>query len=192
MKKLTKQFLSKPTLEIAKSLLGCYLIHDSPMGKTVGKIVETEAYLHDDPASHTFMGQTSRNAVMFGPPGKAYIYFTYGMYYCFNVVTNKEGIGEGVLIRALEPIKGINLMKERRRLNKKELLCNGPAKLVIAMGITKYHNGTDLKKGKLRIAIPDTKESREIVQTKRIGISKGISLPHRFYIRNSPFVSRKI
>ncbi len=173
--KLNKKFFNKPTIEVAKALLGCYLIH----GKCVGKIVETEAYLENDPASHSFKGKTSRNKAMFGEAGRAYIYFTYGMHYCFNVVTNKKGIGEAVLIRAVEPLKGIGIMKKRRGVKDVKKLCNGPAKLVQAFNIKKEQNSAFILRGKLRIekgVLP-----KKIVQTKRIGISKGAKLPHRFY-----------
>jgi DNA-3-methyladenine glycosylase len=125
------------SLKSAKSLLGYKLVHQTSDGLTSGIIVETEAYHQDDPASHTYRGQTARNAVMFGPPGYAYIYFTYGMHYCFNVVTGPKGSGQAVLIRALEPTDGIELMRRRRGMNAELQLTNGPAKLVQAMAISK-------------------------------------------------------
>ena len=182
MKKLYKQ----DTLSLAKELLGMYLVHESPEGKTVGKIVETEAYLADDPACHASRGKTKRNEQMFGKAGTAYVYFIYGMYHCFNVVSNKEGVGEAVLIRALEPVEGIELMKKRRE-NKE--LCNGPAKLVMAMGIEKNHNGVDLHKDKLYLK--KGKKGFDIVSTTRVGISEGIDLPYRFYIQDNGYISRK-
>src|SRR3989338_2180484 len=136
---LDKKFYEKTTIEIAKSLLGTYLVHESPVEKTVGMIVETEAYLANDPSCHGFRGETPRNRPMFGDPGHAYIYFIYGMYHCFNVVTAPVGVGEAVLIRALEPVEGMALM-EKRRQGKKDL-AGGPGKLVIAMGITRQMNG---------------------------------------------------
>ncbi len=183
-----KNLYKKNTVNIAKDLLGMHLIHESPEGKTVGKIVETEAYLADDPACHASRGKTKRNEQMFGKPGKAYVYFIYGMYHCFNVVTNKEGVGEAVLIRALEPVEGIDLMKKRRRKEKIKELCSGPAKLVMAMGIEKKHNGVDLRKDNLYLK--ENKEKFEVVNCKRIGISEGVDLPYRFYIKGSNFVSR--
>src|SRR3989344_6842175 len=149
--KLNKRFFEDDTIEVAKEILGCYLVHESDEGRTVGKIVETEAYLENDPASHSFKGKTRRNEVMFGEGGKAYVYFTYGMYHCFNVVTNKKNKGEAVLIRALEPIDGIEIMKKRRKVEEIKNLCSGPGKLVISMGIKKEHNGLDLLNGKLRL-----------------------------------------
>ena len=211
MKILSPSFYKQTTLEIAKNLLGTFLVHDSPNGKTVGKIVETEAYLADDPACHASRGETPRNKMMFDPPGHAYIYFIYGMYFCFNVVTAKKGVGEAVLIRALEPMEGIELMHKRRAKKNKghfsiHELCNGPAKLVIAMGITKDMNGVDLSKGDLKLLRPSvTPDSdpgspgrsriqcgmTEIHTTTRIGIVQGAHLPYRFYFKDNPFISKR-
>lgn len=179
---------SKKTIQVAKRLLGAYLIHDSPDGRTVGRIVETEAYLSNDPASHSFKGMNRKNAQMFGPPGRAYVYLSYGMYYCFNVVTQKKGVGEGVLIRSLEPVEGLGLMKKRRKTDDVKNLCSGPGKLVIAVGIRKEHNGCDLSKGCLRLKL--TSSRPKIVTTTRIGIKEGAKLPYRFYIKDNLFVSR--
>ena len=184
---------NKSTLDIAKALLGKYLAHETKEGTTIGKIVETEAYLSNDPASHSSKGKTKRNEAMFGPPGKAYVYFTYGMYNCFNVVTAKQGIGEAVLIRALEPIEGISLMKRRRKKENLRDLCNGPAKLVMAMGISKAHNNNDLIEGKLKLLqtnMINKINKKDIIQTSRIGISKGRDLKYRFYIKDNSFVSK--
>lgn len=186
---LSHSFFLHPTEEVARSLLGCVLLHKTKKGIVSGKIVETEAYLHNDSASHSFRGKTARNAVMFGPAGHAYIYFTYGMHYCFNVVTAPEGKGEAVLIRALEPLEGIELMKKRRGMTNIKQLCNGPAKLVQALGITKAYNGISLLKGPLRILSPEKKEQFSIVQTQRIGITAGKALPLRFFIKGNAFVS---
>ncbi|OGQ06929.1 MAG: 3-methyladenine DNA glycosylase [Deltaproteobacteria bacterium RIFCSPLOWO2_12_FULL_40_28] len=193
MQKLKEKFFKQSTLQIAKNLLGATLIHDSPQGTTIGRIVETEAYLSNDPACHAARGKTSRNQVMFGPPGHAYIYFIYGMYFCFNVVTGKEGIGEAVLIRALEPIVGLELMKTRRpKIKKNEHLCNGPAKLVLAMGIEKKQNGICLQGGSLRLERSSkTNLKSPIVSTTRIGIKNGAHLPYRFYFKENPFISKK-
>lgn len=195
---LKKEFYEATTLQIAKKLLGTYLIHESPEGKTIGRIVETEAYLTDDAACHASRGMTKRNEMMFGEPGHAYIYFIYGMYHCFNVVTAKKGIGEAVLIRALEPVTGIDLMRERRPTVKKEKdLCNGPAKLVLAMGMHKNLNGVILDKKPLYLLdhtafgakSPSTKD---IVATTRIGITQDAHLPYRFYLKDNPHVSKKL
>lgn len=190
---LTYSFYERDTTTVAKELLGCYVVHETKEGKLVGKIVETEAYLGSkDPAAHSFNGKTKRTEVMFGPAGRAYIYFIYGMYWCLNVVTQKEGIGEAVLIRALEPREGIELMKRRRNKENVHELCNGPGKLVLAMGIGKELNGTSFVDGPLKIFSAEKKlHERNIVATKRVGITKAADLPLRFYLKDSPFVSRK-
>ncbi len=191
MKPIKRSFFKQETIKIAKALLGNYLVNKTKEGTTIGKIIETEAYLSNDLASHSSKGKTKRNEAMFGHPGKAYVYFTYGMYHCFNVVTAKEGIGEAVLIRALEPISGINLMKKRRKTNDLRELCSGPAKLAIAMGISKAHNKIDLIDGKLKLCKGETIKEKDIIKTSRIGISKGKSLPYRFYIKSNQFISRR-
>lgn len=190
-KPLPRYFYTLPTCTLARNLLGCYLFHKTAEGTVVGKIVETEAYLENDPASHSYKGQTKRNAVMFGRPGHAYIYFTYGMHYCFNVVTQPQGIGEAILIRALQPIKGIEIMKKRRHISEVAKLCNGPAKLALAFAIGKEHNALDLSKGNLLICLPYKKELFGIQQLTRIGITKGAELPYRFFIANNPYVSKR-
>ena len=175
------------TIKTAKELLGCYLIHETAEGIIKGMIVETEAYLSDDPAAHSFNGKTLRNSPMFGKPGTAYVYFTYGMHYCFNVVTNVEGVGEAVLIRAVQPVEGIGLMKQRRNREDIKQLCNGPAKLVQAFGITKENNFQSLDKGSLRIE--KGIEPEEIIATTRVGISKAKEEKLRFYIKDNGFLS---
>lgn len=169
------------TLKAAKELIGCILVHESPDGITAGIITETEAYLEGDEASHSYRGKTNKNAPMFGKPGTAYVYFTYGMHYCFNVVTNKEGIGEAVLIRSLKPVEGISTMKKRRGRNNQ--LCDGPAKLVQAMGITKDMNFHDLTKKPLYI-IP-RKPNGKIISGERVGIKKNAEAQYRFILEAS-------
>lgn len=184
---MDKTYFDQPTVEVAKRLLGQLLVHRSPEGLTSGIIVETEAYLGlNDPASHAYRGQTPRNSPMFGPGGHAYVYFTYGMHYCFNVVTDYPG--EAVLIRALEPVEGISLMKARRELDDLNRLCKGPACVVKAMGITKEYNGISLAGEPLTIESTDVMPPISI--SKRIGISKAIDEPLRFYISGNPFVSK--
>ncbi|MFN8348974.1 MAG: DNA-3-methyladenine glycosylase [Spirosomataceae bacterium] len=190
------------TLLLAQKLLGCTLVHDSPEGRTAGIIVETEAYLTDDPACHAYRKKTARNAAMFGKAGTVYVYQIYGMHYCVNIVSAEEGRGEAVLIRALEPTEGIELMKARRmaKMHDKRLrpsafdihhLCNGPAKLVQAMGISiPAHNESSLMDGSLSI-LPGLTGGFDMVTATRIGITQGADLPYRFYIKGNAFVSRK-
>lgn len=176
------------TLSAAKELLGCILIHETPQGVTAGVIVETEAYLSDDPACHASRGMTKRNKPMFGPAGDAYVYFVYGMHYCFNVVTNDAGVGEAVLIRALKPLEGLDVMRERRSKQDVTDLCSGPAKLCQALGISLDLNGVSVESGSFRIEPGDV--SGNIGVSGRIGISRGEELPYRFFIEDSKFVSR--
>ncbi len=194
-RRLGRAFFRQGAEAAAQALLGKLLVHDGAAGRTVGRIVETEAYLSaSDPGSHAFRGQTARNASMFGPPGHAYVYFVYGMHHCFNVVTGPAGVGEAVLVRALEPLEGVALMRARRGVHTDRDLCNGPAKLVQAMGLERDHDGIDLlagdvglfhaRRGAARFA------EREIVRTVRVGLTRGSELELRFYLRGDPCVSR--
>ena len=182
---LGKKFFNQPTVDLAKALLGKYLC----MGDLKGVIVETEAYLYrDDPGCYASRGLTARNAPMFGPAGRAYVYFIYGMYHCLNIVSGREGEGEAVLIRALEPVQGIEKMQRRRKTQKIENLCNGPGKLTQAFGITKKHNNVSLLDGPLRVF--DSRKKPEICTSTRIGLSAGQELELRFFIKGSRFVSK--
>lgn len=187
---LPVSFYGRDTRTVARELLGHMLVNTNSEGMTSGIIVETEAYLQNDPACHAARGMTKRNRAMFGPPGCAYIYLIYGMYYCFNVVTREQGIGEAVLIRALEPVCGIELMKKRRGRDKLTELCSGPGRLVQAMGINKGQNGQDLTGDKLFIGAAG-EGGHEVVNTIRVGISEGKELPLRFYIAGNPNVSKR-
>jgi len=189
MDKLSESFFKKKAEYLARDLLGCYLVHETPEGTTSGIIVETEAYHQDDEASHAYVGETARNAAMFGPAGHAYIYFTYGMHWCFNVTADNKGIGAGALIRALQPIGGIDLMKKRRNKTEIKDLCSGPSKLVQAMGITKSDYGRALFEGSLFITGRE-QQKIEIVSGPRIGIKRAVNKPWRFWIKGSNFVSR--
>jgi DNA-3-methyladenine glycosylase len=187
---LTQSFFEGKTVEeLANALLGCELVHESPEGPTAGIIVETESYHETDEASHTFRGKTKRNEVMFGPSGYAYIYFTYGMHYCFNITAEEEGVGAAVLLRALEPTQGIDLMKQRRDKERVHDLCSGPAKLVQAMGITKADYGKPVFAGELRLNPREEAPSLLIRSGPRVGISKAKDKPWRFWLEDNPFVS---
>jgi DNA-3-methyladenine glycosylase len=190
---LPENFYAQDTLTLSRALLGTYLVHNSPEGRTVGKIVETEAYLAGDPACHAYRRQTKRNAVMFGPHGHAYVYQIYGLHFCINVVTAAVGVGEAVLIRALEPAEGVELMQYRRNTPVLKNLCKGPGRLVQAMGITREMNGMALFNETLHIlpanAYPDNNSPFDITVTTRIGITQGTDLPYRFYVSGNPFVS---
>ena len=189
---LPPEFYRDDTVTLARKLLGTCLVHRTRQGRIAGRIVETEAYLRDDPACHAARGKTERNAAMFGPPGAAYVYLIYGMYHCFNVVTAPAGVGEAVLIRALEPLEGIELMQRRRGTENLHELCNGPGKLCDALDLTPKMNGVKLTRGALTLTdLPDKPGPDEIVATPRIGISVAVDLPLRFYIKGNHFASRR-
>lgn len=190
---LPPTFFSADTITVAQKLLGKLLVHETPQGTLVGRIVETEAYLNDDPACHAHDGKkTGRTMVMFGSAGRSYIYLVYGMHHCFNVVTGAVGVGEAVLVRALEPIAGISLMQKNRNTTALRNLCSGPGKLGSAMGIDKSLNGVNLRQKPLYLASdPESKKTANMVATTRIGISKGEALQLRFYLENNAFISRK-
>jgi DNA-3-methyladenine glycosylase len=187
---LQREFYDRPTIEVARALLGKVLVH----GPTAGLIVETEAYLGgDDLASHSARGLTDRTRVIFGPPAHAYVYFIYGMYECLNLVAEAEGKPGCVLIRALEPLSGIEVMRRRRPAARKpEDLASGPGKLTLAMAITRAQNGADVTRGSLVVREPPEPKAIEIQVTPRIGISKCADLPLRFMIRGNRFVSGKM
>lgn len=172
----------------ARALLGWKLVHDTPTGRIAGYIVETEAYNQDDPASHTYLGMTRRNAAMFEEAGTLYVYFTYGMHYCVNIVSGPKGRGEAVLIRALEPVEGIELMQEKRNVTGNLNLTNGPAKLVQALGITREYTGSTLG-GPLRLE--KGFDPQTITQTSRVGISRAMEQPWRFYVSGNACVSKQ-
>jgi DNA-3-methyladenine glycosylase len=189
--------LDLDTLSVAKNLLGYTLIHVSEEGTTAGIIVETEGYLQGDPACHAYRKKSERNAPMFGMAGTIYVYQIYGMYFCVNISTNQKDIGEAVLIRALEPTEGIDLMTKRRleksKSGKTDLknLCSGPGKLVQAMGIHKGMNDWHIQDSDLKIFPPTIQiPDNEIITTTRIGITQGAELPYRFYLKGNKFVSK--
>jgi len=184
-------FYAGDTTDVAVRLLGKFLVCISPDGIAAGKIVETEAYIQGDPSCHAYRGITPRNRAMFGPPGHAYIYFIYGMYFCFNVVTAGTGVGEAVLIRALEPVAGIEIMRQRRGRNRRKDLCSGPGKLVQALGIDRMFNEHDLTEEPLVITKGSDIVPEEMVVAARIGIREENPLPLRYYIKGSGYVSKK-
>ncbi len=184
---LRRDFYNRPAIEVARDLLGKVLVH----GPTAGIIVETEAYLGgDDLAAHSARGITPRTRVIFGPPGHAYVYFIYGMYECLNIVCEPEGQPGCVLIRALEPVEGLDLMRHRRPAARKiEDLASGPGRLTLAMAITRAQNGADVTRGSLVVRQPAEVHHAEIAATPRIGITKCADLPLRFVIRGNRFAS---
>ncbi|MDN5339898.1 MAG: DNA-3-methyladenine glycosylase [Euryarchaeota archaeon] len=195
---LPPSFYERDTVTVAKDLLGCLLVRQDEAGTTMGWIVEVEAYLRDDPAAHSYRGETPRNQAMFGPAGHAYVYRIYGLHTCFNVVTGPEGTGEAVLVRALEPAVGIELMQARRGTDDPFALASGPGKLTQALNITMDLDGTSLSDGPLQVWAPESLPDRrpegwpgEIVQTTRIGITKAADLPLRFYLNGNRYISRR-
>ena len=184
---MKRGFYDHPVVEVAQDLIGCVLSHDG----SSGVIVETEAYHQSEPASHSFVGLTKRTRIVFGPPGYAYLYRSYGIHACLNAVCEPEGVGAAVLIRALEPLEGIDLMRERRGLERVESLCSGPGKLTQALGIGLELNGSDLILGPILIARrPPAWRAVEVVASRRIGITKAVELPWRFSAVGSRFLSR--
>jgi len=181
--------LDDSPVRLAPRLLGSLLVRDTPHGQIVGRIVETEAYHQSGVASHSYRGQTPRNAVMFGPAGFAYVYFTYGMHYCCNIVTGTKGEGSAVLIRALEPLEGMEQMAKNR--GRDDELTNGPAKLCQALNIDKSLNGHDLSMPPLTLVLKDPPKESEVVQSTRIGISHEQHQPWRFYLKDCEFISKK-
>ena len=183
-------FLEKPASQAAPLLLGCILERNLDGHRLRGRIVETEAYDQTDVASHSYRGKTPRTEVMFGRHGHLYVYFTYGMHYCCNIVTGPDGHGAAVLIRAVEPLEGQTMMKYLRGDKGGPGLTNGPAKFCQAFAIDKAMNGHDLAKEPLRLIVPENRPAHEIVRTTRIGISRGHDVPWRFYIKGNPYVSK--
>ncbi|HEX7484199.1 MAG TPA: DNA-3-methyladenine glycosylase [Candidatus Saccharimonadales bacterium] len=175
----------------AKRLLGCLIEREADGRRMLFRIVETEAYDQTDAASHSYNGQTPRTDVMFGPAGHLYVYFTYGMHYCCNVVVGEEGYGAAVLIRAIEPLDEYPFIIGHRSGRTGVELTNGPAKLCQALAIDKMMNGHDLADSPLRLIIKPQLADNQVVTTQRIGISKAKDIPWRFYITNSPYVSVK-
>ncbi len=183
-------FYDRPTELVARELLGSILEHRTPAGTTSGRIVEVEAYLGPhDPACHAAAGLTSRTKSLHGPPGIAYVYFIYGVHWCFNAVTREEGHGSAVLVRALEPLAGLSVIKARRGNVRDRDLTNGPGKLCQALGIGAAQNGVPLDRGALRIVAGAPVADSDVQVTARIGITKAADWPLRWFVRGSPWVS---
>jgi len=184
---LPRGFYARPAVEVARGLLGKVLVH----GETSGRIVETEAYLgRHDLAAHSAHGITARTRVIFGPPGHAYVYFIYGMYECLNLVAEPKGQPGCVLIRALEPVAGVEIMQRRRpTAHTLRDLTSGPGRLTLAMGITRAQNGVDVTRGPLTVRTARRNDPFEIETSPRIGIRHCADWPLRFVIKGNPFVS---
>jgi DNA-3-methyladenine glycosylase len=172
--------------EVAQALIGAVVHH----GETAGMIVETEAYHEREPACHAYVGRTARTLTLFGPPGIAYVYRSYGVHAMLNAVAEPEGVGAAVLIRALEPLEGIEVMRQRRGYEDLQDLCSGPGKLTQALGIELPDNGSDLRSGPIQIT-PGTAQALQITASRRIGITKAVELPWRYSVTGSRFVSRR-
>ncbi len=186
---LKRSFYTANSVEVAKKLLGCVIVHRTKKGIMRAKIVETEAYRGtNDPGSHAFRKKTKRNEIMFKEPGKAYVYFCYGFHEMLNFVTEPYGKAGAVLIRAVEPLTGIDIMEKNS--GKKENLTNGPGRLTKALGISRKHNGIDITKGNLKV-LSRGKEKFKILCGPRIGIKQGLDKKWRFWIKGNPFVSAK-
>lgn len=189
MSEIQTLFTALSAPEAAERLLGCELVRSIGEKESRVRIVETEAYHQSDAASHSYSGRTQRTDVMFGPAAHMYVYFTYGMHYCCNVVCGPEGTGAGVLIRAVEPVSGEGLLVANREKTGVELT-NGPAKLCQALAIDTSFNGHDLAAPPIRLELRPQLGDDAVVQTTRIGITKAVDVPWRFYIANNPYVSR--
>ncbi|MGH3024003.1 MAG: DNA-3-methyladenine glycosylase [Gaiellaceae bacterium] len=186
MSPLGREFFARSVHEVAPELVGCTLLVDG----VGGRIVEVEAYDAEDPASHGFRGRTARNGAMFGPPGHAYVYRSYGIHWCVNLVCAREGVAEAVLLRALEPTDGVERMRERRGVEDERLLCSGPGRLCRALGIDGAHDGLPLDVppfSLLRAAEPVAVE-----RGPRVGITRAAELPWRYGLAGSRFLSRRL
>ena len=184
---MNREFFDRSVHEVARDLIGCRVA----VGETAGVIVETEAYEASDPACHAYIGRTARNEVLFGPPGHAYVYLSYGIHSLLNFVTEREGSASAVLIRALEPTDGVELMRERRGREDIEGLCSGPGKLTEALGVDLSLNGADLLQPPFDVSERSASWAAvEIVASERIGITKAADLPWRYSAAGSRYVSR--
>jgi DNA-3-methyladenine glycosylase len=199
LRRLTKGFYARDAHEVARDLIGCVFAHEHPDGRVAVRLVEVEAYRGSiDPGSHGYRGETPRTRTMFGPPGHLYVYFTYGMHWCANIVCARAGVSEAVLLRAGEPVWGVEMMRARRPgINDDRLLAAGPARLTQALGIGRQQNGESLLRGGSFWCAEDdltfAYRRREISQTVRVGLSvgKGDEIPWRFVVPGHPYASRR-
>lgn len=196
---LSRSFYEPSADKVAPRLLGHLLLRKTPQGLAGGPIVEAEAYLFEDPASHSFSGETARNRSMYGPPGHAYVYFIYGVHWCVNAVCAPKGVGEAILIRAIEATIGLDFVRAQRHTAKTTNLTNGPGKLCAALDITRPLDGADLCDPASDLFIAENtdldaflKERGPVLRTTRIGITKSAELPLRFCLKRSSFLSRKV
>ena len=190
LRPLPRTFFARSTLVVARELLGRLLVHETPQGVLVGRIVEVEAYRGpSDPASHAYR-RTPRSRIMWGRPGLAYVYFTYGNHYCMNAVTELDGVAGAVLVRAVEPLAGLEVMRANRKVTDDRLLCRGPGRLTQAMGISREHNGADLTRPPLYLARGEGRVRPPVASGPRIGIRAATDRPWRFYVEGSRFVSQ--
>ena len=183
--RLTREFFARPVHEVAPELIGATLLVEG----VGGTIVEVEAYDQDDPASHGFRGRTARTASMFGPPGHAYVYRSYGIHWCLNLVCADEGRADAALVRALEPTRGLEAMRERRGLERERALCSGPGKLCQALGITRVHDGLALDEPPFELLARAAEPA--LAAGPRIGITRAVQHPWRYGLAGSPFLSRR-
>ena len=192
---MNHSFFRQDTVELARKLLGCLLVHRTPDGVTGGMIVETEAYIGAiDKACHAYRNRSERTEIMYQDGGYAYVYFIYGMHYCFNVVTGPEGEGNAVLVRALEPIIGLGLMRKRRQTNQLRSLCSGPGRLCQALAITKNEYGMDICAANSPLQLIQYRHipNADIIATPRINVAyaeEAAAWPWRFYVKDNPYVS---
>jgi DNA-3-methyladenine glycosylase len=182
--RLGRDFFARSVHEVAPALVGAMLLVDG----VGGPIVEVEAYDHEDPASHGFRGRTARNASMFGPPGHAYVYRSYGVHWCLNLVCEEEGTAAAVLVRALEPARGLDRMRDRRRTDDSRLLCSGPGRLCEALAVTREHDGLALDRHPFELRAAE--HAGEVVAAPRIGITRATDRPWRYVLGGSRYLSR--
>jgi DNA-3-methyladenine glycosylase len=183
---LSRDFFARSVHAVAPELVGCTLLVDG----VGGRIVEVEAYDADDPASHGYRGPTARNRAMFGPPGHAYVYRSYGLHWCLNLVCAEEGRPEAVLVRALEPLTGLEQMRQRRGLDAERLLCAGPGRLCQALGVTGEHDGLPL--GRPPFELRAAEEAADVARAARVGITRASERPWRYVLAESPYLSRAV